>query len=99
MGWLVMVAGLTILIIIGDFQNQQLAATTNAQQQASGSVWASQMLMIANRINDIRYVSGQQNGTISPDQLALPFTPDSRIRHQLHQGRLWIWMPELPGLI
>lgn len=55
--------------------------------------------MIANRINDIRYVSGQQNGTISPDQLALPFTPDSRIRHQLHQGRLWIWMPELPGLI
>ncbi|WP_176211733.1 type IV pilus biogenesis protein PilM, partial [Salmonella enterica] len=79
MGWLVMVAGLTILIIIGDFQNQQLAATTNAQQQASGSVWASQMLMIANRINDIRYVSGQQNGTISPDQLALPFTPDSRI--------------------
>ncbi|EEC6972442.1 pilus assembly protein PilP, partial [Salmonella enterica] len=46
MGWLVMVAGLTILIIIGDFQNQQLAATTNAQQQASGSVWASQMLMI-----------------------------------------------------
>lgn len=24
MGWLVMVAGLTILIIIGDFQNQQM---------------------------------------------------------------------------
>ncbi|WP_332829918.1 type IV pilus biogenesis protein PilM [Escherichia coli] len=55
--------------------------------------------MIANRINDIRYVSGQQDGVISSDKLALPVTPDSRIKHQLQQGRLWVWMPEQPGLV
>ncbi len=49
--------------------------------------------MIANRINDIRYVSGQQDGVISSDKLALPVTRDSRIKHQLQQGRLWVWMP------
>ncbi|EFM2009014.1 type IV pilus biogenesis protein PilM, partial [Escherichia coli] len=93
MGWLVMAVGLTILIITGSYQNQQMSETTNAQQYASASVWASQILMIANRINDIRYVSGQQDGVISSDKLALPVTPDSRIKHQLQQGRLWVWMP------
>ncbi|WP_236522932.1 type IV pilus biogenesis protein PilM, partial [Escherichia coli] len=76
-----------------------MSETTNAQQYASASVWASQILMIANRINDIRYVSGQQDGVISSDKLALPVTPDSRIKHQLQQGRLWVWMPEQPGLV
>lgn len=94
MGWLVMAVGLTILIITGSYQNQKMSETTNAQQYASASVWASQILMIANRINDIRYVSGQQDGVISSDKLALPVTPDSRIKHQLQQGRLWVWMPE-----
>ena len=56
MGWLVMAVGLTILIITGSYQNQKMSETTNAQQYASASVWASQILMIANRINDIRYV-------------------------------------------
>ena len=32
-------------------------------------------------------------------KLALPVTPDSRIKHQLQQGRLWVWMPEQPGLV
>lgn len=90
MGWLVMAVGLTILIITGSYQNQQMSETTNAQQYAGASVWASQILMIANRINDIRYVSGQQDGVISSDILALPVTPDSRIKHQLQQGRLWV---------
>lgn len=99
MGWLVMAVGLTILIITGSYQNQQMSETTNAQQYASASVWASQILMIANRINDIRYVSGQQDGVISSDKLALPVTLDSRIKHQLQQGRLWVWMPEQPGLV
>ncbi len=99
MGWLVMAVGLTILIITGSYQNQKMSETTNAQQYASASVWASQILMIANRINDIRYVSGQQDGVISSDKLALPVTPDSRIKHQLQQGRLWVWMPEQPGLV
>ena len=99
MGWLVMAVGLTILIITGSYQNQKMSETTNAQQYASASVWASQILMIANRINDIGYVSGQQDGVISSDKLALPVTPDSRIKHQLQQGRLWVWMPEQPGLV
>ncbi|EMR9440091.1 pilus assembly protein PilP, partial [Escherichia coli] len=48
MGWLVMAVGLTILIITGSYQNQKMSETTNAQQYASASVWASQILMIAN---------------------------------------------------
>ena len=99
MGWLVMTVGLVILIITGDYQNQRMADTINSQRYANGSILASQMLMIANRINDIRYVSGQQNGTVSSDQLALPVTPDPRIKHQLQQGRLWVWMPEQNGLV
>ena len=83
MGWLVMAVGLTILIITGSYQNQQMSETTNAQQYASASVWASQILMIANRINDIRYVSGQQVGVISSVNLALLVTPVSLILHQL----------------
>ena len=71
MGWLVMAVGLTILIITGSYQNQKMSETTNAQQYASASVWASQILMIANRINDIRYVSGQQDGVISSDKTGL----------------------------
>ena len=81
MGWLVMAVGLTILIITGSYQNQKMSETTNAQQYASASVWASQILMIANRINDIRYVSGQQDGVISSDKLALPVTPELNISY------------------
>lgn len=86
MGWLVMVVGLTILIITGSYQNQKMSETTNAQQYASASVWASQILMIANRINDIRYVSGQQDGVISSDKLALPVTPDSELNISYNRG-------------
>uniref|UniRef100_UPI003EB8EFDB type IV pilus biogenesis protein PilM n=1 Tax=Escherichia coli TaxID=562 RepID=UPI003EB8EFDB len=98
MGWLVMAVGLTILIITGSYQNQKMSETTNAQQYASASVWASQILMIANRINDIRYVSGQQDG-VFPQINWLSLSPDSRIKHQLQQGRLWVWMPEQPCLV
>lgn len=98
MGWLVMATGLIFLFITGDILNQQTADTTATVQQQSGELWASQMLLLANRINDVRYVSGQQNGTIPPDQLALPLTPDRRLHWQLIQGRLWVWMPDLPGL-
>ncbi|ENQ3933516.1 pilus assembly protein PilP, partial [Salmonella enterica subsp. enterica serovar Newport] len=64
MGWLVMATGLIFLFITGDILNQQTADTTATVQQKSGELWASQMLLLANRVNDVRYVSGQQNGTI-----------------------------------
>ena len=45
MGWLVMAVGLTILIITGSYQNQQMSETTNAQQYASASVLLTESMI------------------------------------------------------
>lgn len=98
MGWFVMVIGLITALVIGDLQQQQRVDLLEIRQ-AGGQLWASQMLALANAVNDVRYVTGQVEGTVPVSQLALSFTPDSRIQHQLSNGRLWVWMPEQEGLV
>lgn len=98
MGWFVMVIGLITALVIGDLQQQQRVDLQESRLE-SGQLWASQMLSLANAINDVRYVTGQADGTIPVSQLALSFTPDTRIQHQLLRGRLWVWMPEQEGLV
>lgn len=99
MGWVVLAISMVFFLIAGDIDMQQRQAVDATTQRQAGQMYANQILMIANRANDWRYQTGQQDGTIPTDQLALPFTPDSRIQYKLWQGRLWIWMPEQPGLL
>ncbi|ECG3145619.1 pilus assembly protein PilP [Salmonella enterica subsp. enterica serovar Weybridge] len=98
MGWFVMVVSLITALVIGDLQQQQ-RVDLQENRQESGQLWASQMLALANAINDVRYITGQENGTIPVSQLPLSFTPAPRIQYQLLQGRLWVWMPEQEGLV
>ncbi|PVJ38496.1 type IV pilus biogenesis protein PilM, partial [Salmonella enterica] len=56
-------------------------------------------LSLAAGINDWRYRHTLTNGTVALSALALPVTPDSRIRHVIVANRLWVWMPEVPGLV
>jgi len=69
--------------------------------QPSGSSYllARQMLSLAAGINDWRYRHALADGTVSLSELALPVLPDSRIRHVIVANRLWVWMPEVPGLV
>lgn len=99
MGRLLLAISMVFFLIAGDLDFQRHQESRAAMQSQAGQFWANQMLTLANRGNDLRYRTGQTSGTLPLSQLALPFTLDSRIQHQLLQGRLWVWMPEQPGLI
>lgn len=99
MGWFILAASMVFFLIAGNVDLQQRQTVESAALSKAGQMYASQILMLANHINDYRYRTGQQDGAIPPTLLGLPYTPDSRIQYQLQQGRLWIWMPEQPGLI
>ncbi|MEI7307105.1 type IV pilus biogenesis protein PilM [Pectobacterium atrosepticum] len=99
MGWLVLAAGIFYFIVIEDIHLQQKQTTQSEWESQSAQLYASQMLMLANRVNDYRYKTAQSEGSIPLTFLGLPFTLDRRIQHTVSQGRLWIWMPEEPGLV
>ncbi len=69
------------------------------QQSGSSHLLARQMLLLAGGINNWRYQHAQSSGTVDVTALALSVTPDSRIRHVIAANRLWVWMPEVPGLV
>ena len=99
MGWVILAISMICFLIVGDIDSQQNQTSRTAIQTQSGQLYASQILTIANRVNDWRYKTGQTNGTVPVDQLGLPFTPDARIQYRLLQSRLWVWMPEQAGLV
>lgn len=98
MGWVMLAFSLLFFLIVGDIDSQQNQSGREALQTQTGQLWASQIMTIASRVNDLRYRTGQNDGEVPPAQLGLPFTPDPRIRYLLQQGRLWVWMPDQPGL-
>lgn len=99
MGWVILAISMIFFLIVGDIDSQQNQTSRTAIQTQSGQLYASQILTIANRVNDWRYKTGQTNGTVPVDQLGLPFTPDPRIQYRLLQSRLWVWMPEQAELV
>ncbi|MDW3779656.1 type IV pilus biogenesis protein PilM [Kluyvera cryocrescens] len=90
---------LFLFLIASDIDIQQRQKSTSLAQSQTANLYASQMLLLADMVNEYRHQTGVQDGVVPLDQLGLPFSPDSRIQYQLQQGRLWIWMPEQPGLI
>lgn len=99
MGWVILAISMVFFLIASDIDSQRHQTSQTAMQSQAGQLYASQILTIANRINDWRYKTGLTDGSIPVAQLGLPFTPDSRIQYWLIQSRLWVWMPEQPGLI
>lgn len=90
---------LFLFLIASDIDIQQRQKSNSLAQSQTANLYASQMLLLADLVNEYRHQTGVQDGVVPLDQLGLPFTPDSRIQYQLQQGRLWVWMPEQPGLI
>ena len=90
---------LFMFLIASDIDIQQRQKSNSLAQNQTANLYASQMLLLADLVNEYRHQTGVQDGVVPLDQLGLPFSPDSRIQYQLQQGRLWIWMPEQPGLI
>ncbi len=80
-----------------DFQQRQNASSLALKR--TSDLYASQILLLADMVNEYRHQTNVQDGVVPLDQLGLPFSPDNRIQYQLQQGRLWIWMPEQPGII
>ena len=99
MHWVILAISIVIFLITGDIDSMRNQTNRTAMQLQAGQLYAYQILNIANRVNDWRYKTGQKDGTVAVAQLGLPFTPDNRIQYLLLQSRLWIWMPEQPGLI
>ncbi|ECR8548490.1 type IV pilus biogenesis protein PilM [Salmonella enterica] len=99
MGWLIVAFGTVFLLMVGHIQNIQRGEVMTLQQSGSSSLLARQMLSLAAGINDWRYRHWLPDGTVALSALALPVTPDSRIRHVIAANRLWVWMPEVPGLV
>lgn len=90
---------LFLFLIASDIDIQQRQKSSSLAQSQTANLYASQILLLADMVNEYRHQTGVQDGVVPLDQLGLPFSPDSRIQYQLQQGRLWIWMPEQPGLI
>ncbi|EII6717544.1 type IV pilus biogenesis protein PilM [Salmonella enterica] len=99
MGWLIVAFGTVFLLMVGHIQNIQRVEVMTLQQSGSSSLLARQMLSLAAGINDWRDRHALSDGTVALSALALPVTPDSRIRHVIAANRLWVWMPEVPGLV
>ncbi|HDC1597104.1 TPA: type IV pilus biogenesis protein PilM [Salmonella enterica] len=99
MGWLIVAFGTVFLLMVGHIQNIQRGEVMTLQQSGSSSLLARQMLSLAAGINDWRDRHALSDGTVALSALALPVTPDSRIRHVIAANRLWVWMPEVPGLV
>ncbi|EMD8592098.1 type IV pilus biogenesis protein PilM [Salmonella enterica] len=99
MGWLIVAFGTVFLLMVGHIQNIQRVEVMTLQQSGSSSLLARQMLSLAAGINDWRDRHPLSDGTVALSSLALPVTPDSRIRHVIAANRLWVWMPEVPGLV
>ncbi|ECR4900772.1 type IV pilus biogenesis protein PilM [Salmonella enterica] len=99
MGWLIVAFGTVFLLMVGHIQNIQRVEVMTLQQSGSSSLLARQMLSLAAGINDWRDRHPLSDGTVALSALALPVTPDSRIRHVIVANRLWVWMPEVPGLV
>ena len=86
-------------LIASDIDFQQRQNTSSLALKQTSDLYASQILLLADMVNEYRHQTNVQDGVVPLDQLGLPFSPDNRIQYQLQQGRLWIWMPEQPGLI
>ncbi|EAN2396175.1 type IV pilus biogenesis protein PilM [Salmonella enterica] len=99
MGWLIVAFGTVFLLMVGHIQDSQRTAVMTMQQSGGGYQLSRQMLLLAAGINDWRYRHAPADGTVALSALALPVTPDSRIRHLIVGNRLWVWMPEVPGLV
>lgn len=99
MGWLIVALGTVFLLVVGHIQTSQRTEVVKMQQSGSSYLLARQMLSLAAGINNWRYRHAMADGTVSLSALALPVTPDSRIRHVIVANRLWVWMPEVPGLV
>ncbi|ECA1950144.1 pilus assembly protein PilP [Salmonella enterica subsp. enterica serovar Virchow] len=98
MGWLIVALGTVFLLIVGQIQTRQQVETLRVQQAAGSTLLARQMLVLAGAINDWRWRHPMTDGTVPLPALALPVMPDRRIRHVIAGNRLWVWMPEFPGL-
>lgn len=86
-------------LIASDIDFQQRQNTSSLALKQTSDLYASQILLLADMVNEYRHQTNVQDGVVPLDQLGLPFSPDNRIQYQLQQGRLWIWMPEQPGII
>lgn len=87
MGWLIVAFGTVFLLIVGHIQNSQRVEVVKMQQSGSSHLLARQLLSLAAGINDWRYRHTLTNGTVALSALALPVTPDSRIRHVIVASR------------
>jgi len=99
MGWLIVALGTVFLLMVGHIQTRQQVDTVSLTQSGTGVLLARQMLVLASGINDWRYHHAVTDGTVALSALALSVTPDTRIRHVIAGNRLWVWMPEIPGLV
>ncbi|QXF32685.1 pilus assembly protein PilP [Photorhabdus luminescens] len=98
MGYVISGFALVFLLIAGGIQLRQAEQLHVDGDNARARILADQMLLLASAINHWRGGSSK-NGTVDLRKLILPFQPDARIRHVISQDRLWVWMPEIPGLV
>ncbi|MCW7761518.1 type IV pilus biogenesis protein PilM [Photorhabdus luminescens] len=98
MGYVISAFALVFLLIAGGVQMRQAEQLHVNLDNARARILADQMLLLASAINHWRGGSSK-NDTVDLRKLILPFQPDACIRHVISQGRLWVWMPEIPGLI
>ncbi|MCA6220339.1 type IV pilus biogenesis protein PilM [Photorhabdus antumapuensis] len=98
MGYVISAFALVFLLIAGGVQMRQAEQLLVNLDNARARILADQMLLLASAINHWRGGSSK-NDMVDLRKLILPFQPDARIRHVISQGRLWVWMPEIPGLV
>ena len=92
-----MLAPLLLLILLvtgGWYQKQAVPRLTPAELSARQT--ASEILMLADTVNDWRYRHG---GTPALNDLDLPWSLSGDIHFALHNERLYIWTHRQPGLL
>lgn len=89
---------LFIALMAGDAQQRSAEHARTSLQQIQPDQLAADMLRTADAVNHWRHGKYIVDGPVTPAQIGMVPLPNSRIQSVIHNGRLWIWLPETAGV-
>ncbi|WP_263064714.1 type IV pilus biogenesis protein PilM [Dickeya dadantii] len=99
MGYAIAAIAAVFMLLVGSVQLRESNQSAAQNQAYTAAFVASDMLRIADAINNWRYTRSLPEGELTPSQFSLVPAPDGRIHAAMSGGRLWIWSTDMPGLV
>ena len=99
MGYAVFAIAMMFFLMVGNVQLHPPSRALRQDVGVTADPLATDMLRLANAVNDWRYSRSLTEGPLSLSQFGMVPTIDSRIHAAVSAGRLWIWSTDTTGLV